>query len=333
MPVVVAAWLLRIPVISHESDVAPGLATRINGRFSKRICLAHEYGVRYFRGGQRRKVMVSGNPIRRQILRGDSRRGWEFVAACQDAKRHAGADGKRQIGAGAEGQTDGQRQPGADGQTGAEGQAGAGARMQQHSGAGAQPSDRERPVVLCMGGSLGAQQINRLVADVGARLIADYRCIIIHQTGQHTITNAELEQSPYYISIPYIGVEIGDVLALAAVVVGRAGANSLWECAAMKKAMVLVPLPKQSSRGDQIINARLFSEHNAAIVLGDDAAVEADGTTAQDDDARMLLHAVGRLLSDKKSAAEMGTRAHRLITHDATDILARLISQTLDGRS
>ena len=42
VPVVVAAWLLRIPVICHESDVTPGLANRLTYRFCKAICITFD---------------------------------------------------------------------------------------------------------------------------------------------------------------------------------------------------------------------------------------------------------------------------------------------------
>jgi UDP-N-acetylglucosamine--N-acetylmuramyl-(pentapeptide) pyrophosphoryl-undecaprenol N-acetylglucosamine transferase len=47
-PLVLAAWLLRVPVISHESDVTPGLANRLTYPFCKKICVTFEATARYF---------------------------------------------------------------------------------------------------------------------------------------------------------------------------------------------------------------------------------------------------------------------------------------------
>lgn len=73
VPPVVAAKLLGIPVFTHESDLDPGLATKINARFADRIFVAYEETASYFRGDA--AVMVSGNPVRAEIYRGDRTRG------------------------------------------------------------------------------------------------------------------------------------------------------------------------------------------------------------------------------------------------------------------
>ncbi|NMA23183.1 MAG: UDP-N-acetylglucosamine--N-acetylmuramyl-(pentapeptide) pyrophosphoryl-undecaprenol N-acetylglucosamine transferase [Spirochaetales bacterium] len=64
-PVVFAAWLLRIPVISHESDSTPGLATRINSRFSRVLCVPHTDGFEHCNVSS---LAVTGNPIRKELL-------------------------------------------------------------------------------------------------------------------------------------------------------------------------------------------------------------------------------------------------------------------------
>ena len=58
-----------------------------------------------------------------------------------------------------------------------------------------------------------------------------------------------------------------DVLAASDLVMSRAGANTIWEAAAAGKPMLLLPLEKGSSRGDQIENAKFFTEQGAAITL------------------------------------------------------------------
>jgi len=63
-PVVFAAWLLRIPVISHESDATAGLATRINSRFSRLLCTPFEEG---FEHAGRARIVATGSPIRRRL--------------------------------------------------------------------------------------------------------------------------------------------------------------------------------------------------------------------------------------------------------------------------
>ena len=60
---------------------------------------------------------------------------------------------------------------------------------------------------------------------------------------------------------------MGDYLALADYIISRAGSNAIFEFLALKKLMLLIPLPKEESRGDQILNAQYFKDHGYAEVL------------------------------------------------------------------
>lgn len=75
-PVAVAAWMLRIPVLLHESDVVPGLANKVCAKFARKVCVSYEESRKYFRG---KDVVVTGNPVRKDIVRGDKKRGAEFT--------------------------------------------------------------------------------------------------------------------------------------------------------------------------------------------------------------------------------------------------------------
>lgn len=68
-PVVVAAWLLRIPVVAHESDLSPGLATRMCTRFVKTQCVSFAQTKT-----KAKQVVVTGTPIRAELVVGDARR-------------------------------------------------------------------------------------------------------------------------------------------------------------------------------------------------------------------------------------------------------------------
>ena len=72
-PVVFAAWLNRIPVIAHESDMSPGLANRLSFPFVDKICLTFEAGKKHFKN--QAKVEVTGTPIRQQLFNGNKERG------------------------------------------------------------------------------------------------------------------------------------------------------------------------------------------------------------------------------------------------------------------
>ncbi|MBU0723302.1 UDP-N-acetylglucosamine--N-acetylmuramyl-(pentapeptide) pyrophosphoryl-undecaprenol N-acetylglucosamine transferase [Patescibacteria group bacterium] len=64
-PVTIAAWLLRIPIIIHESDSVPGRANKFAGKFAKRIAISYPEAAQYF---PPEKVALTGNPIRSELL-------------------------------------------------------------------------------------------------------------------------------------------------------------------------------------------------------------------------------------------------------------------------
>lgn len=72
-PVVVAAWLNRIPVIAHESDMSPGLANRLSFPFVDKICVTFAAAKKHFK--KQEKVEVTGTPIRQQLFNGSKEKG------------------------------------------------------------------------------------------------------------------------------------------------------------------------------------------------------------------------------------------------------------------
>jgi UDP-N-acetylglucosamine--N-acetylmuramyl-(pentapeptide) pyrophosphoryl-undecaprenol N-acetylglucosamine transferase len=76
VPLVIAAWLCRIPVIAHESDTTPGLANRLCYPFTRTICVNFEETAQYLPTG---KVVVTGSPLRQGLREGDATRGRRFL--------------------------------------------------------------------------------------------------------------------------------------------------------------------------------------------------------------------------------------------------------------
>lgn len=68
-PVVLAAWLRRIPVVAHESDLTPGLATKLSYPFVDQVCITFEKAKQYFK--RKEKLLYTGTPIRDCLLKGD----------------------------------------------------------------------------------------------------------------------------------------------------------------------------------------------------------------------------------------------------------------------
>lgn len=124
-----------------------------------------------------------------------------------------------------------------------------------------------KPVILVIGGSLGAASINRAVRDALPKLLTDFQ--VVHICGKEKIDNMLLHTEGY-IQFEYVKAELKDLFALADVVISRAGANSICELLALKKPNLLIPLPAGSSRGDQILNAKSFEAQGYSMVIDDD---------------------------------------------------------------
>jgi UDP-N-acetylglucosamine--N-acetylmuramyl-(pentapeptide) pyrophosphoryl-undecaprenol N-acetylglucosamine transferase len=76
VPIVIGAWLNRIPIVVHESDLTPGLANRLSYPFAKKVALSFEQSKRYFR--QQKKLLYTGTPVREAMLQGNAAQGKVF---------------------------------------------------------------------------------------------------------------------------------------------------------------------------------------------------------------------------------------------------------------
>ena len=123
--------------------------------------------------------------------------------------------------------------------------------------------DDKKPVLLIMGGSLGASVVNDAVREALPKLLISYD--IVHLCGKGKVEE-QLNQ-PGYRQFEYVNEALPDVLAATDVVVSRAGANAVFEFLALSKPALLIPLPRSASRGDQILNAGYFARKGFAMVL------------------------------------------------------------------
>jgi UDP-N-acetylglucosamine--N-acetylmuramyl-(pentapeptide) pyrophosphoryl-undecaprenol N-acetylglucosamine transferase len=130
------------------------------------------------------------------------------------------------------------------------------------------------PVIFFVGGSQGSRQVNEIVAAILERL--SKRAFLAHQVGKELFDpKTQVSRKGSYAALPYIGEDIRDILAAADIVVGRAGAGTVWESAALGKPMVLLPLAGVGTRGDQVENAKMAESAGAArCLVGDDASPE-----------------------------------------------------------
>jgi UDP-N-acetylglucosamine--N-acetylmuramyl-(pentapeptide) pyrophosphoryl-undecaprenol N-acetylglucosamine transferase len=198
--------------------------------------------------------------------------------------------------------------------------------------------DKTDRILLILGGSQGARELNALVASSLDGLTKNY--LVAHQTGASAISvdlnvpedlteqgrkgtkNTEFKSritpTPQYKPYSYIKEELPHVLAAAELVLARSGAGTVWECAAAGKPMILLPLAGSGTRGDQLENARFFEKAGAALVLSPGKREAAD-----------LLEAVNMLAEDPCLRETMSAASARIGNTDGTGNIVRLLIDAL----
>lgn len=206
VPVVMAAKMAGIPVVSHESDVTPGLANKLALPFASHIFTVFKETLKYVPS---EKSTCTGSVIRPALFSGNRESG---LTAC--------------------GFTNG------------------------------------KPTIMIMGGSLGSKFINDAVRDNIEELLATYN--IIHLCGKGNVDQS-FDRYAGYKQFDYVTTELPNLLYASDYIISRAGSNSIFEFLALEKPMLLIPLSAAQSRGDQILNARLFKSQKLALVLEEEA--------------------------------------------------------------
>lgn len=125
----------------------------------------------------------------------------------------------------------------------------------------------DKPVIMVIGGSLGAVAVNEAVRKALPILLEKYQ--IVHLCGKGKVDES-LEGTTGYKQFEYCKDELKHIFAIADIVVSRAGSNAICELVALGKPNILVPLPAKSSRGDQLLNAQSFEKQGYSLVLEQD---------------------------------------------------------------
>lgn len=132
------------------------------------------------------------------------------------------------------------------------------------------------PTLLFMGGGQGSHLINTVIESSMEQLAQKYNVIL--QTGDNKIfndfdrlqekkSNLPNELSQRIIITKYVNAEeIGTVFNLADLFIGRAGANSVYEMAALRKKSIFVPIP-WVTHNEQYLNAKALADLGVAEIL------------------------------------------------------------------
>ena len=119
---------------------------------------------------------------------------------------------------------------------------------------------------MMMGGSLGAQKINKVLRADLKEILEKYQ--LVHICGKGNVDSSINLKG--YKQFEYVSEELPHIMAAADMVISRAGSNSISEFLALKKPALLIPLSARASRGDQILNAESFKKHGYSLVLNED---------------------------------------------------------------
>jgi len=126
--------------------------------------------------------------------------------------------------------------------------------------------NKDKPVLLVMGGSGGSVKVNDALRSGLEELLQQFQ--IVHICGKDKVDSTY--QQTGYVQFEYIHDALNDVFAATDYVLSRAGANAIFEFLSLQIPMLLVPLGLDASRGDQIVNAKSFAKKRYARVLEDD---------------------------------------------------------------
>lgn len=245
VPVAFAAWILRIPIVLHESDSRMGLANKIISKIAKKICVSFPNLLK-----NNTLFELTGNPIRKSIKNGNKEYGYKITNL-----------------------TD------------------------------------KKPCILVWGGSQGSEEINNLIKKEFNLLKSKFQ--IIHITGVNKKTGIKDEN---YAEFEYIADDLKHIYAITDFVVSRAGANTVYELAYMKKPNILIPI----QNSDQINNAKYFEERGASIVFRKNQS---------------LYHILNSLLLNKKKYINIQENLENIFKENASKKIADIIINIIKTKS
>lgn len=197
VPVIIAAKKLKIPALTHESDISLGLANKINAGKCLKVLTSFPETAERIKNGK-----YTGSPIREEL----------FYVDRQKSLAKFGFNG-------------------------------------------------DKPVLLVFGGGSGSSAINSALRENISTLAKKYR--ILHICGKENVMQNNIAG---YIQREY-EKDMGAAYACADMIIARSGANTVFECMALKKKALFIPLENRATRGDQVANAEYFAAKKLCAVL------------------------------------------------------------------
>lgn len=252
-PILRAAARKGIPIVIQEQNSYAGLTNKLLARKAEKIFVAYEGMEKYFPAD---KILLAGNPVRKDILDVDTKR--------KEALLHFNLDEKK-------------------------------------------------PVVLVIGGSLGAGTINNSIFKNLELFGSDIQ--LLWQTGKYYyedlseriggLTGSNIKLFPFIKSMD-LAFAAGDVI------ISRAGAGTISELALVGKPVILVPSPNVAE-DHQTKNAMALVKKGAALHISDSEA------------EMKLVEACMELLKDENLRNKLGKNIKSLALPGSADHIAEEI--------
>ncbi len=263
VPVVFAAFFLRIPVIVHESDSKVGGANKLAVRFARECIVAYDESLEVI-SNINEHVHKLGIPIRKQLK----------VAPTPNAVEELGIK-------------------------------------------------QDRPLILVIGGSQGAERLNEFIIQALNELLPDYS--VMHQIGEKnfekvtsTVDNliVDADLRAHYHPLPFLNqTTLNNAYTLSQIIITRAGSTALFEIAQHGKPSIVIPIPETISH-DQRSNAYAYGRTGAAIVIEEENMGD-----------NLLKAEIDRIMNDDSIYESMSAAAQAFAKPEAAQQTANLILQ------
>ena len=257
-PTVLAARILGIPVIIHESDSMPGRVNKWSGKFARSVAVSYKQEIDYFDPD---KIIHTGQPIRHDLLEPTKEGAHEFLNL-----------------------------------------------------------EKETPIILVLGGSLGARIINLAIEEALPLLLEKYQ--VVHQVGNKNfdemkkLTDATLvgnqNKYRYHIldEINTLGLKM--LAGVSDIVISRAG-STLFEIAHWEIPSIIIPITN-SHGNHQIKNAYNYAREGGCIVIEENNLSE-----------QLLVFEINRIYDNTHIQEQMKAGARHFAIPDAAKNIAEEI--------
>ncbi len=180
--------------------------------------------------------------------------------------------------------------------------------------------ETEFPVLLITGGGTGARHVNEIITEAAGEIVEFAE--IIHLTGKGKkvfFQKAHLQKYPLlikrYRQYEFLNQEMKDALAIAEIIISRAGMSTLSELSLLQKSAIIVPLPGTH----QEENARAFANKNAIVLCEE-----------KNFSPKKIIQEVKELLENSARRDKLRENIIKMMPHNGTQKIVELIVQLLN---